>query len=450
LHKFLILMKAHNLKFSVFAKIPFCFSIILLAIVFFGAQKTAAQITITPVSWNVIGLDSNNVSDGPNVFPVGARICNSSGSALTNVTASFLWDSSNIYINLETGSPTTLTYSTIAAGACNDAYFNVSVTRTASAYNATRRFHITAVSGASTVSTPTPREIYVEKLVSQNRNSVNSISGPSTVYVGQTYQYTVNASTATNGYEQLEAFLSLSNVIFRVLAVSTTYSAPSAGTTNDKFYADGCGWDNNPSSANYRSCIGPANYSGGKAGGTVSTTYTVLVLSTGATTATTMIYDFSGSSYHYNSDYGIQVISITALPAATPNVELIKTVSPSGTQPPGTDLTYSISFTNSGTAVAQNFRLTDPNPATTIKLNTNTDFKVGSVVNSLGTTGLTIAVSYSNDNGSTFAYTPVSGSGGAPAGYDANVTHVRWTFTGTLSQTSPNNTGTISFIERIR
>jgi len=32
--------------------------------------------------------------------------------------------------------------------------------------------------------------------------------------------------TATQGYEQLEAFLNLSNVIFQVLSIATTYSAP--------------------------------------------------------------------------------------------------------------------------------------------------------------------------------------------------------------------------------
>src|SRR5207249_478209 len=135
--------------------------------------------------------------------------------------------------------------------------------------NATRGYHITAsATGFSAVSTPTPRELYVEKIISQNRNSVNSISGPTTVYVGQTYNYTVNASTATQGYEQLEAFLNLSNIVFQVQSIATTYSAP-AGATNDKFYADSCGWDNNPISGTYRSCIGPANYPGGKAGGTV-------------------------------------------------------------------------------------------------------------------------------------------------------------------------------------
>ena len=275
---------------------------------------------------------------------------------------------------------------------------------------------------------------------------MNSISGPTTVFVGQTYQYTVNASTATQGYEQLEAFLNLSNVIFQVLSIATTYTAP-AGATNDKFYADACGWDNNPLSANYRSCIGPTNYSGGKAGGTVSTIYTVKILSAGTTTASTLINDFSGSSYHYNNDYGVGINSITiaALPAPVPNVALQKSVSPSAASQtiPGADLTYTIGFSNGGTAGASSLIIADPIPP-------NTDFKVGSESHSLGTTGLTVVVAYSNDNGSTWTYTPVSGGGSAPAGYDRNVTNIRWTFTGNLSQGSPNNSGTVSFITRIR
>src|SRR5262249_5222290 len=125
------------------------------------------------------------------------------------------------------------------------------------------------------------------------------------------------------------------------------------------------------------------------------------------------------------------------------NLVLSKAVNPTGTQLPGTDLTYTVTFTNSGGGAASSFVISDAVPA-------NTDFKAGSVVNTLGTTGLTVVVAYSNDNGSTWTYTPVSGGGGAPAGYDRNVTTVRWTFTGNLSQTSPNNTGNVKFTSRIR
>ena len=202
----------------------------------------------------------------------------------TNVSSTFVWDSSNLLINLT--SPATLSTPSLAAGSCVDFYYSVTVTRTTLAYNTTRSYHITVTGNSvASVSTPVPRELYVEKIISQNRNSTNSITGPTTVFVGQTYNYTVNASTATQGYEQLEAFLNLSNIIFQVQAIATTYTAP-AGATNNKFYADACGWDNNPLSLTYRSCIGPQNYSGGKAGGTVVTTYTVKVLSTGANTLT--------------------------------------------------------------------------------------------------------------------------------------------------------------------
>ncbi|MFL6257056.1 MAG: beta strand repeat-containing protein [Pyrinomonadaceae bacterium] len=136
--------------------------------------------------------------------------------------------------------------------------------------------------------------------------------------------------------------------------------------------------------------------------------------------------------------------------AAPPSIGLTKSVTPSGTQVPGTVITYTVAFTNTGGSPATNFVLTDPNPATTLKINDYTDFKIGSVVNSLGTTGLTATVAYSNDNGATWTYTPVSGAGGAAVGYDRTVTHVRWTFTGSLSQTSPNNSGSVSFGVRIR
>jgi len=542
---------------------------------FWGVQTAYAGLNITPTSWNVVGLDSNNVNVGPDTFQIGARICNTGGAAVTNVSGTFFWDSANSYINLKAAG--TAGVASLAAGACVDFYFPVIITRTSAAHNTTRRYHITVTGDSvASVSTPTPRELYVEKIISQGRNSVNSITGPTTVYVGQTYTYTVNASTATQGYEQLEAFLDLSNVIFQVQSIATTYSAP-GGATNDKFYADGCGWENNPLSPNYRSCVGPENYSGGKAGGTISTTYTVKVLSTGNTTASTLIQDFSGSSYHYNSDYGVQVISITSLPppltltkiassatltaagnvnytlrltnsgsfsmtvndfvdtlpttpaSATyvtnsstfngvaignptiagatltwngtfvvpagqtrdlvftvslpalngtytnsaiahmstfqidttqntadnspatvavvmdipPSIGLVKSVSPNGSQLPGTDLIYTIGFTNSGGKAATSVILNDPVPA-------NTDFKVGSMTSTLGTTGLTVVYTYSNNGGTSYVYTPVSGGGGAPAGYDRLVTNVRWTFSGNLSQTSPNNAGSAGFTVRIR
>jgi uncharacterized repeat protein (TIGR01451 family) len=113
-------------------------------------------------------------------------------------------------------------------------------------------------------------------------------------------------------------------------------------------------------------------------------------------------------------------------------------------------LTYTIAFSNTGGALARNLVIIDPDPATTLSLSTNTYFKVGSVTSSIASTGLTLVVSYSNNNGSTYTYTPVSGGGSAPAGYDANVTHIRFSFTGNLNTGSTVNSGSVSFKVRIK
>ena len=65
------------------------------------------------------------------------------------------------------------------------------------------------------------------------------------------------------------------------MSVSTTYTSPSGGT-NNTIYADACGWQPNPIAPNYKSCVGPVNYPGGKVGGTMVTTYQVKIVATGA------------------------------------------------------------------------------------------------------------------------------------------------------------------------
>jgi hypothetical protein len=137
--------------------------------------------------------------------------------------------------------------------------------------------------------------------------------------------------------------------------------------------------------------------------------------------------------------------NVDALPAsaAAPNITLTASVSPTGTLQPRTDLVYTITFNNGGGGSAFGFVITDPIPA-------NTDFKLGSATTTLGTTGLTATITYSNNGGAAWTYAPLSAGGGAPAGYDRNVTNVRWSFGSTLSQTSPNNTGSVGMSARIR
>ncbi|HUQ34396.1 MAG TPA: hypothetical protein VM095_19905 [Pyrinomonadaceae bacterium] len=141
----------------------------------------------------------------------------------------------------------------------------------------------------------------------------------------------------------------------------------------------------------------------------------------------------------------------SSLSTQPPSITLCKTVQGQPCPPvaslnaqPGSDLTYVITFTNSGGSYASSFVVTDPVPQ-------YTDFKVGSVATNLATTGLTVSVLYSYDNGNSFVPTlPTSGGGSAPAGYDRTVTHVRWQFTGNLSHLAPNNSGSCGFTVRIQ
>ena len=329
------------------------------------AVSAASTLTIRNITWGVIGLDSNDVTAGPDTFEVGGRVCNTGDQTPTGLTVSFVWDTANANINLSGNS--TVALGSLAAGACADAYFDAVITRTTAAYNTTRGYRLVVVltgTGLSIVSTPTPRELFVEKLISQNRNSVDSVTGPTTVFVGQTYSYTTVGGTATGGYEQLDSFLNFPNAIFQLLSVATTYSAPS-GATNDSIYADACGWDPVPTSPTYRSCIGPANYSGGKAGGQVITSvYTVRILSTGSATLTALINDFSGSSYHYNSDYGVGTNSLLVT-AISPVPDLTVAKSHAGTFTRG-DVGdhYTITVTNRGSApTSGTVTVTDTLPA---------------------------------------------------------------------------------------
>jgi hypothetical protein len=110
---------------------------------------------------------------------------------------------------------------------------------------------------------------------------------------------------------------------------------------------------------------------------------------------------------------------------------------------PGTEITYATTFTNQGTGISRSLSIIDP-------VQDMTDFKLGSFISELGTTGLTITVSYSKDNGQTCNYTPASGGGGAPVGFDRLVNAVCLNFSGDLSFTAPNNSGRFSYVGRRR
>ena len=131
--------------------------------------------------------------------------------------------------------------------------------------------------------------------------------------------------------------------------------------------------------------------------------------------------------------------------AAPPRVELVKSVS-NNAPLPGTDITYTVTFSNApGARAASALVISDKIPA-------GTQFKVGSGAYNAGTTGLPAPVveysSQPHDPSSDLPpspwvnYTPA----GAPGAYDPAVTYVRFRFTGNLN---PNTSGSVSFTVRI-
>jgi uncharacterized repeat protein (TIGR01451 family) len=149
------------------------------------------------------------------------------------------------------------------------------------------------------------------------------------------------------------------------------------------------------------------------------------------------------STEYNNQSSPATFYSVAAEEAPRPTLALAQSVTPPGAKLPGTDLTYTTTFTNAGSRAGTSVVVTDRLPA-------NTDFKVGSTTYNAGTTGQTATVAYSSDGGASWSYTPVSGAGGAVAGYDRSVTDIRWTLTGSLSATAPNNSGSVGFIVRVR
>jgi fimbrial isopeptide formation D2 family protein/uncharacterized repeat protein (TIGR01451 family) len=295
---------------------------LLAALLGLMATGTAlASLTVTPITWDVVGLDHNRpLTSGPELFPVGARVCTDADTS--NVEVSMVWDEANPFIFSRPGSLTTIQTGPLAEDDCFDAYFEIQLDRSASAFDESRQYRILATDDDTslTFSSPTPRAIYIERLVSQNRNSTNLIrwgqeadesdwitlgaGGGMNLAVGETYFIELTTQTAT-AYEQLQSFLTLSNTIFQVKSVSTTYSTLTAPPSrvplpNPSLYADGCLWDPDLNSPNYNSCLAT-----GKAGGLVVTTYEIDIIAGGGDSIglLALIYDLSGGSFHYNTDF---------------------------------------------------------------------------------------------------------------------------------------------------
>ncbi len=89
-------------------KIKDLFKILFLSLLILqGVSGVVYAVTVTPNTWNIIGLDSNSPASGPYQFTVGAKV--SGGTPSGSGTATFSWEAggtenNDAYIKLSSGS----------------------------------------------------------------------------------------------------------------------------------------------------------------------------------------------------------------------------------------------------------------------------------------------------------------------------------------------------------
>jgi len=238
---------------------------------------------ITKGSWDTAGLDSNNVNVGPNQTIIQFRVKNPDPiNTAHDVTANFAWTSTNTYINLAPGETTVKNIGDILPGETKDVFYLVEITRNSGAYLTSRNYQVTIQGSDTPLYTPTG-SIYVEKLLSQNRNDVTGIYiSPSMPHVGETFTVTVTSTTGSANYPELALpLVSYDPSILKPLGMVTTYK-----DINNIIRSINNVYIPNPQ------------------GNAFTTVWTFMFTSAGMTKLYPVIYDRSGSSYHYNADYG--------------------------------------------------------------------------------------------------------------------------------------------------
>ena len=128
--------------------------------------------------------------------------------------------------------------------------------------------------------------------------------------------------------------------------------------------------------------------------------------------------------------------SVDIVPVALPLLSILKSADTANANP-GDIITYTLTILNSGAGVGANVIAHDHMSGYT---QWQLDFGAGTPFEwTPGTSGLTFNlvadVEYSDNNGATWTATPLSGQGGAPAGYDATITNWRINMQGDMAVT---------------
>lgn len=264
---------------------------------------------------------------------------------------------------------------------------------------------------------PAGGQLFPQDLQISKTASVASVLG------NQPFSYTIEVYNA--------AIVDFTNVVISdVIPATTTYVSHTAqaGTTFDDSDANTI-----PDQWNIPTI--PAN-----------TTYTLTINVTAGVVPVTMTATNTATltaSDQTDEDNSNDSASVNVDIEPVPLLTMLKyTASP--TVNPGSNINYTIRVTNTGGTDGHAIVITDVmSPFAMLRIDTygaSTPFQLtdGTPASGMTLTGATI--SYSSDSGPLYNYTyiPVSGGGGAPAGYDANVTSWKIEMTSTMNPSNSN------------
>ncbi len=312
---------------------------LVFAFILCGAVSAAGNNTtlnLTKGSTDNIGLDSNNVNAGPDHFIVQIHVNNTGNTTAHNVTGTFNF-TSNVnkqYIYLDPQENATKYLGDIAPGTSADLFWLVNVNRTSSAYLKDRNYTITVLGNNTANLNTINGDLFVRKLVSQNRNHVTSITiSNNNPTLGDTFAVTVVSDTSSSTYNYVD--LSLINydpTKVQPLSVNITYGS---NTTNNILIQ-------NPGVTDFVSV------------------WIFRAIGAGNTPISALILDQSGASYHYNTDVNSTTINLHVEPKA--DLAITKTVDNS-TPLQGSTVHFTLTVTNNGPNNATGVVVNDPLPA---------------------------------------------------------------------------------------
>jgi len=276
---------------------------------------------------------------------------------------------------------------------------------------------------------------------------LNSISGDPNTYTAQGVTLNTAGCTHTGPNNELNfpiiqsAILSTGNLILRGWAcpgsaIEFFIAAPDAsgGFGSGKTYlttlTEGSAADTDNTSSTY----GPGAINGLLQGTDTTNRYMFTIpvpAGVAIGTVLTATETLSGNTSEFSGE---------ATVVGGPNLFILKSVNNASANPGGV-LTYTVQVKNTGTGPANAVTLTDSlgnYNALRISAYSGSPFNF---TDGNPSSGLTLGTPiYSNNGGSTWTYTLTSGGGGAPAGYDGNVTNWQIPMTGTMNGNGGNFT----------